>query len=154
MVSKVLVLLMTITILLTSCTTPVPEGTPEMWHLTVVGQAGSREFSLEDIKHLPSKEVQFESKETGTLNTYKGVALSDLLEAAGVDTSALQSVDVEASDGFLATFDRGLALAEDVVLVYEMDGGPLPSEMGTVRVLAPGQATKFQVKFVTRITVR
>jgi len=154
MKDKVLVVLMVIALLLTGCAAPMPEETPKVWHLTVVGGAGSKEFSLEDIKALPSKEVQFESKETGTLNTYKGVVLAHLLDAAGVNTSSFQSIDVEASDGFLATFDRELALAEDVVLVYEMDGGPLPSEMGRVRVLAPGQATKFQVKFVTRITVR
>ena len=151
---KVWALVMVTALLLTNCAAPVQEGSPKAWHLTIIGETGPKEFSLEDIKALPSKEVQFESKETGTLNTYKGVALSDLLDAAGVDTSTLQSADVEASDGFLATFDRELALAEDVVLVYEMDGGPLPSEMGRVRMLAPGQATKFQVKFVSRITVR
>jgi len=154
MTSKVSILLIATVLLLIGCAAPVQEEALEAWHLTVVGKAGSKELSLEDIKALPSKEVQFESKETGTLNTYKGVALSDLLEAAGVDISTLQSADVEASDGFLATFDRELALAEDVVLVYEMDDGPLPSEMGKVRIIAPGQANKFQVKFVTRITVR
>ena len=154
MMGKVLIVFTVMALLLTGCAAPVQEETPKAWHLTIVSKVGSKEFSLEDIKALPSKEVEFESKETGTLNTYKGVALGDLLDAAGVDTSTLQSADVEASDGFLSTFDRGLALAEDVVLVYEMDGGPLPSEMGRVRMLAPGQATKFQVKFVSRITVR
>jgi len=154
MTSKVSILLIATVLLLIGCAAPVQEEALEAWHLTVVGKAGSKELSLEDIKALPCKEVQFESKETGTLNTYKGVALSNLLEAAGVDISTLQSADVEASDGFLATFDRELALAEDVVLVYEMDDGPLPSEMGKVRIIAPGQANKFQVKFVTRITVR
>ena len=154
MMGNVWIVFMAMALVLTSCAAPVHEEATEAWHLTVVGKAGSQEFSLEDIKALPSKEVQFESKETGTLNNYKGAMLRDLLDAAGVDTSAFESVDVEASDGFFATFDRGLALAEDVVLVYEMDGGPLPSEMGKARILAPGQATKFQVKFVSRITVR
>lgn len=154
MMGKVFTAFMVMALLLTGCAAPVQEETSKAWHLTIVGEAGSKEFSLEDIKALPSKEAQFESKETGTLNTYKGVALGDLLDAAGVDTSTLQSADVEASDGFLATFDRELALAEDVVLVYEMDGGPLPSEMGRVRIVAPGQANKFQVKFISRITVR
>lgn len=153
MKGKVLALVMVTALLLMSCAVPVQEETPKAWHLTIISGAGSKEFSLEDIKALPSKEVEFESKETGTLNTYKGVALRDLLDAAEVDTSTLQSVEVEASDGFLSAFERELALAEDVALVYEMDGGPLPSEMGRVRMLAPGQATKFQVKMVTRITV-
>jgi len=157
MMGKILMVLTVVVILVTSCAAPTQEETspvPEAWHLTVVSKAGTKEFTLDDIQALPSKEVEFESKETGTLNNYKGVMLRNLLDAAGADTSALESVDVEASDGFLATFDRGLALAEDVVLVYEMDGGALPSEMGEVRMLAPGQATKFQVKSVTRISVR
>jgi len=76
------------------------------------------------------------------------------LKAAGVDLAAVQSVDVEAEDAFFATFSKELALREDVVLVVEMDGGPLPKEMGTARVLAPGENTKFQVKFVKRMTVK
>jgi len=157
MMGKILMVFMVVAILVTSCAAPAQEDTsqaPKAWCLTVVSKAGPKELTLDDIQALPSKEVEFESKETGTLNNYKGVMLRNLLDAAGADIAALESVDVEASDGFLATFDRGLALAEDVVLVYEMDGGALPSEMGEVRMLAPGQATKFQVKSVTRISVR
>jgi len=54
----------------------------------------------------------------------------------------------------VATFDRDLALGEETFLVIGMDGGPLPAEMGRARMLAPGQATKYQVKFVKRITAK
>ena len=154
MKGKVLALVMVTALLLTSCAAPVQEEAPKGWHLTIVSKAGSKEFSLEDINALPSKEAGFEPHITLSLTMFKGVVLRDLLDAAGVDTSTLQSVDVEASDGFFLTFDRELALAEDVMLVYEMDREPLPPEMGKVMVFGQGQADEFQVKFVTRITVR
>jgi DMSO/TMAO reductase YedYZ molybdopterin-dependent catalytic subunit len=109
---------------------------------------------MANLKALPQAELEYLAKETGTTNQYKGPALREVLKAAGVDLNTVQSVDVEAEDAFFATFSRELALREDVVLAVQMDGGPLPSEMGTARVIAPGETTKFQVKYVKRITVK
>jgi len=155
MTRKLLVILAVLVGLMTGCAKPTTQQvTSSEWHLTIISDAESHEFSIEDIKALPFNEVQAEFKETGTLNTYKGAVLRELLKAAGADTSRLKSVDVEARDGFFASLDRELAMREDVVLAYEMDGGPLPTAMGKVRLVAVGQATKFQVKLVARITVK
>ena len=40
------------------------------------------------------------------------------------------------------------------MLVYEMDGGPLPAEMGPVHAIALGQEWKMSIKFVSRITIQ
>jgi len=147
---------MAVLVCLAGCGSPAPadEGASSAWNLTVTSPAGTKQFTLEGLKALPQSEMDYMAKETGTTNKYKGPVLREVLKAAGVDLAAVQSVDVEAEDAFFATFSKELALREDVVLVVEMDGGPLPKEMGTARVLAPGETTKFQVKFVKRMTVK
>ncbi len=124
------------------------------WALTVASSGAEKQFSLADLEAMPVVEIRYTAKETGRENSYQGVRLRDLLVAAGVDLDALEAVEVEAEDGFLATYSRELALRDTSVLVYRMDGAPLPDSMGRVRMLSPGESTKLQVKFVSRITVR
>lgn len=131
----------------------VTGDTPD-WSVTVTSESGTKTFTLANLKALPQTEVEFLSKETGTNNRYKGPALKEVLKAAGVDLSVVQSVEVEAEDGFFATLSRDVALRDNVVLAIQMDGGALPAEMGTARVIAPGEGTKFQVKYVKRIIVK
>jgi DMSO/TMAO reductase YedYZ molybdopterin-dependent catalytic subunit len=153
---KVLVVCMVVAVCLAGCASPADtdQGASSSWSITVSSSAGSKAFTMADLKALPQTELEYLAKETGTTNKYKGPSLREVLKAAGVDVAAVQSVDVEAEDAFLATFSRELALRDDVVLVVEMDGGSLPSEMGTARVLAPGETTKFQVKYVKNITAK
>jgi len=124
------------------------------WELTVVRGEAEQHFTLDDLRALPSTEIRYESKETGTVNTYRGVVLRVLMERVGADLDRLVGVEVEAEDGYLAHYDPKLATSDDVVLVYEMDGGPLPAEMGVVRSIALGQPRKMSVKFVSRITIQ
>ena len=153
---KAFLLCMVAVLCLTACGAPATteQGASSAWSITVTSPAGTKQFTLEDLKALPQTGLEYLAKETGTTNKYKGPLLREVLKAAGVDLAAVQSVDVEAEDAFFATFSKELALRDNVVLVVEMDGGPLPKEMGTARVLAPGETTKFQVKFVKRITVK
>lgn len=124
------------------------------WTLTVVVAGAERSFSLADLEALPEAEVRYMAKETGQENTYQGVRLRDLLVAVGADLARLETVEVEAEDGFLAAYPREVALRDTSVLVWRMDGAPLPDSMGRVRMLSPGESNKFQVKFVSRITVK
>lgn len=124
------------------------------WALTVVVAGAEQHFSLADLEALPEAEIRYTAKETGQENTYQGVRLRDLLNAARADLDSLREVEVEATDGFSAIYPREMALRDTSVLVYRMDGAPLPGEMGQVRMLSPGESSRFQVKFVTRLTVR
>ena len=151
---KAWVLCMAFILLLAGCAGQEPTGAASDWSLTVTSPAGTKTLTMANLKSLPQTELEYLAKETGTANQYKGPALKEVLKAAGVDLASVQSVDVEAEDAFFATFSRDLALRDDVVLAVQMDGGPLPSEMGTARVIAPGETTKFQVKYVKRITVK
>jgi len=148
------VVLLVVALLLAGCGTSTSgSGDTSGWHLTVVTPGGTKTFTMDQLKAMPKTEVQFLSKETGAENTYQAVALKDLVAAAGADASALASVDVEAEDAFLATVSKELVASGTAVLAYGMDGGTLPTEMGTARVLVPGEGTKLQVKYVKTITV-
>lgn len=129
-------------------------GASTAWTLPVVTGSTTTEMTMEELQALPQNEVEFLSKETGTNNVYTGVLLKELCQAAGADLAAVKSVEVEAEDGFLAIMNPEMALGDGAYLVLQMDGGPLPEEMGRVRVLVPGEATKFQVKMVKQIIVK
>lgn len=149
-------LLILVVLLAASCGggAPAASGADGGWSLTVESGGATKTFTLEQLKALPATEVKFLAKETGAENTYQGVALKDLVAAVGADVGAITGVDVEAEDAFVATVSQELVANGSAVLVYGMDGGTLPAEMGTVRVLVPGEATKLQVKFVKKITVK
>lgn len=131
--------------------TPTPGAA---WELTVVRGEAEQHFTLADLQALPSTEIQYESKETGTVNTYRGMVLRALLQQVGADLNRLAGVEVEAEDGYLAKYGPELATSDDVVLVYEMDDAPLPVEMGVVRAIALGQERKMSIKSVSKITIQ
>lgn len=133
---------------------PAAPSSSEAAVLTIVSGEKEQDYNLADLRTLPAAEIRYTSKETGEENSYRGVRLKDLLAAAGANLESLNTVEVEAEDGFIATYDREVALRDTSVLVYEMDGGPLLESMGQVRMLSPGEGTKLQVKFVARLEVR
>jgi len=153
---KALMACLVVAVCLAGCASPASteQGASSGWSVTVSSSAGTKQLTMADLKALPQTELEYLAKETGTTNKYRGPLMREVLKAAGVNLAAVQSVDVEAEDAFFSSFSRELALGDNTVLVVEMDGGPLPKEMGAARVLALGEATKFQVKFAKRITVK
>lgn len=93
---------------------------------------------------------------------WTGVPLRDVLERAGIEPSATEVV-LEGADRGTPGFAPGevayakslpvdKALHPDTLVVYEMNGAPLPREHGgPVRVLAPGWYGTYSVKWLTRI---
>jgi DMSO/TMAO reductase YedYZ molybdopterin-dependent catalytic subunit len=94
---------------------------------------------------------------------WKGVPLRAVLEKAGVKGSAIECVlegadrgkpyfapEVEAN--FAKSVPLEKALHPDTLLVYEMNGVPLPREHGgPVRMLVPGWYGTYNVKWISRI---
>ena len=93
---------------------------------------------------------------------WTGVPLRVLLEQAGVLDSAVDVSFTGADHGFERgveqDYERGLPLAEalrdDVLVVDEMNGGPLPVQHGyPVRLVVPGWYGMAHVKWLRRVTV-
>ena len=92
---------------------------------------------------------------------WKGVRLRDILNKAGIATGAVQ-VKFNGADGpvlpatpdFIKSLDMDIALAEDVIVAYSMNGAPLPVLNGyPVRLVVPGWYATYWVKMLDDIEV-
>ncbi|MCS6778204.1 MAG: sulfite oxidase [Geminicoccaceae bacterium] len=95
---------------------------------------------------------------------WAGVRLKDVLQAAGLKSSAVYTAHYGADphlsgDPTKVTLSRGVRLAkamdENSILAYEMNGEPLPLvHGGPVRLVFPGWAASASHKWLTRIWIR
>jgi DMSO/TMAO reductase YedYZ molybdopterin-dependent catalytic subunit len=92
---------------------------------------------------------------------WTGTRLRPLLEEAGPLDEAVELVFAGADRGIQGEveqdYERSLtlddAMGEDVILAYEMNGGPIPPQHGfPLRLLVPGWYGMTSVKWLTRIT--
>ena len=95
---------------------------------------------------------------------WRGAPLRQVLEQAGLKSGAVEVV-LEGADraklpstpaevSFAKSIPIDKALHPDTLLVYEMNGAPLPREYGgPVRILVPGWYGTYQVKWLTQIEV-
>src|SRR5207244_7891994 len=92
---------------------------------------------------------------------WTGVPLRSLLEDAGLGRDAVEIVftglDRGVEGGVEQDYARSLrvedAMADDVLLAYEMNGGALPPQHGfPVRLVVPGWYGMTSVKWLTRVT--
>src|SRR5579875_2800895 len=86
---------------------------------------------------------------------WMGVALADVLQAAGVDASAAAHVAFESEEhDFAVSIPLAKALAPEVLLAWEMNGAPLRPEHGApLRALVPGYAGIRSAKWLRAVEV-
>jgi DMSO/TMAO reductase YedYZ molybdopterin-dependent catalytic subunit len=159
----------------------VPHVDPDDWRLTVRGE---RELSLdlEEVKERPRAEltVTMECAGNGRARLdprpvsqpwlleavgtarWSGTPLRPLLEEVGVAESAVEvlftGLDRGIDGGIEQDYQRSLsvkeALRDDLLLAYEMNGGPLPPQHGfPLRLVVPGWYGMTSVKWLTEIEV-
>lgn len=92
---------------------------------------------------------------------WKGVRLRDILNKGGIGAGAVQ-VRLNGADGpvlpatpdFVKTLDIDVALGEDVIVAYRMNGEPLPLLNGyPVRLVVPGWYATYWTKMLDDIEV-
>ncbi len=84
---------------------------------------------------------------------WRGVRLRDVLMAAGAHDDAYE-IKLTGADAYVDTFGMDYALDENTLVVYEINGEPLPRIHGyPVRIIVPGLFGEKNVKWVTRIDV-
>jgi len=139
-----------------------PSPAAATWKLTISGLV-AMPFSLTyaELRALPgvSQYTTLEcisNRVGGNLMSdalFRGVPLRDLLDRAGVRTGATK-VTYAAVDGYSESIHLSKAMDEHVLLAYEMNGVPLPSEHGgPVRLLVPGIYGMKSCKWITSIEV-
>lgn len=151
------------------------------WKLRVDGDVNAPlEFSLDQLKSLPSHTavvtlecagngraffeppvagVQWRKGAVGTAR-WTGVRLADLLRRAAVRSSAryvwLDGADlgVGKAPDFIRNVPMDKAMDADTLLVYEMNGEPLPVPHGfPLRAIVPGWEGAYSMKWLTHIQV-
>jgi DMSO/TMAO reductase YedYZ molybdopterin-dependent catalytic subunit len=160
-----------------------PSVTLADWRLRVTGPAVQRphEFTHDELKR------RFETVEVAAVNqcsgnrrglfsphvpgvqwgygamgnaTWRGVRLGEVLESAGVATSALEVVangaDVAMLTGpdFVKSLPMWKALDPDTLIAFEMNGAPLPTWNGfPARLVVPGWTATYWVKALVDLQV-
>jgi sulfite oxidase len=124
--------------------------------------AGNRRAEMLRVRPIPGKEPWAH----GAISTaeWRGVRLSDVLATAGVHRDDGLHVGFEAPDvapearpvqAYGSSIPLSKALAEEVLLAFQMNSEPLPrAHGGPVRVLVPGYVGARSVKWVTAISVQ
>jgi DMSO/TMAO reductase YedYZ molybdopterin-dependent catalytic subunit len=117
------------------------------------------ELGLFDLKRRPNVQVMrtlecIGNPVGGTLignATWTGISLRALLEEAGIQPEA-QYILFLSADEYETSITTGLAMDERSLIVFEMNGEPLPIKHGfPARLLLPGVYGQKQPKWVTSI---
>lgn len=140
--------------------TRAPEIDSESWQLEVGGLVFQPlSLSLEDMRAFPpvSQVITLSciSNRVGgdliSTSLWTGARLRDVLEEAGLRRGVAE-IAMEAEDGFYESMPLEEAMDERTLLVYEMNGEPLPVEHGyPLRVFIPDHYGMKQPKWITKI---
>jgi DMSO/TMAO reductase YedYZ molybdopterin-dependent catalytic subunit len=138
----------------------MPDLDPASYRLRVDGLVGSpSSFSLADLKAMPRAEQvsDFHCVTGWSVSNVRwaGVRLGALLERAGAKKGigGLRFVSAEKPYDDSLTLDQ--ALLPDVMLAYEMDGGPIARPHGApVRLVMPEMYGYKSVKWVDQIELK
>jgi DMSO/TMAO reductase YedYZ molybdopterin-dependent catalytic subunit len=139
-----------------------PNVAPGVWGLEIGGLvAEPKRYGFADLTALPSVEQETTlmciSNRIGaglfSNAVWKGVPLRELLAASRPGDGAVE-VLLHAADGYTDTFAFEKAMEPTTLVVYQMNGQPLPQRHGyPVRVIVPGLYGEKNVKWVTAIDV-
>jgi DMSO/TMAO reductase YedYZ molybdopterin-dependent catalytic subunit len=135
----------------------MPTFDPETFRLDVTGLVGSpTSYTLADLKGMPRAEQvsDFHCVTGWSVSNVRwaGVRIADLLERAGAKSSVRALNFVSAESPYEDSLTLKQALLPDVMLAYEMDGGPISRPHGApVRLVMPRMYGYKSVKWVNRI---
>lgn len=124
--------------------------------------AGNRRHEMAAVKTLPGESVMWNEEAIST-GLWTGIALRDVLEQAGVQAGAAHvefvSLDRVEEKGEIFGYGSSIpvekALSDEVLLVYKMNGEPLPAiHGGPLRMIVPGYIAARSVKWVGQINLR
>jgi DMSO/TMAO reductase YedYZ molybdopterin-dependent catalytic subunit len=139
-----------------------PDVVRDRWRLEI-GGATDRDLTLSYDDLMGFEQVEQESTlmcisnriGAGLISNarWQGVRLRDVLMAAGVRGDAYE-LKLTGADAYVDTFDLDYALNETTLIVYGINGEPLPRIHGyPVRIIVPGLYGEKNIKWVTRIDV-
>ncbi|MFL5759960.1 MAG: molybdopterin-dependent oxidoreductase [Thermomicrobiales bacterium] len=139
-----------------------PNVTKTFWRLEIGGLVmHSTRLSFDDLAAMPAVTQETTlmciSNRIGSglfsNANWTGVPMRDLLNAAQIKDGAVE-VKLHGADGYTDTFAIDKAMEPTTMVVYQMNGEPLPPHHGyPARVIVPGLYGEKNVKWVTAIEV-
>ncbi len=131
-------------VLISACASQTEEAPAVSEPVLTLSGAATASWTEEDLKALPMTSADYTDKE-GVVTVYEGVALNDLLAAAGVaDYTTLTMI---ASDGYSAEVSmEELSACATCIVAFEDDG--------TLRSVLPDFSSKQQVKDIVELSVQ
>jgi DMSO/TMAO reductase YedYZ molybdopterin-dependent catalytic subunit len=139
-----------------------PEVNRDFWRLEIAGHVDDpHSYSFEDLQGFEQVDQETTlmciSNQIGaglySNANWRGVRMRDLIDASGLRDGAFE-VLISGADAYTDTFAIDKAMAEETLVVYQINGEPLPRKHGyPVRVIVPGLYGEKNVKWVTRIEV-
>ena len=133
-------------------TTPV-SVIPGFWSIEIRGVPNTYVFTSEDAKFLPKVEVEMSTTNvaTGTTSKYKygGVTLRSLLSFITVQNVSYITVSSQSSS---VTYSAAMAMAEDTILAWEIDGALIDADIPLRMCPKSGTAELF-VSQVTSLNI-
>jgi DMSO/TMAO reductase YedYZ molybdopterin-dependent catalytic subunit len=140
--------------------TRIPAVDGGSWQLEIDGLVDQpTTLTLEDIRARPSvsQYITLSCISNGiggdliSTALWTGVRLKDLLDEVGLQPEA-QALYIQAVDGYYETVIMEDIMDERTLLVYEMDGQPLPNEHGfPLRIYIPNRYGMKQPKWIVRM---
>ena len=137
-----------------------PVVNASVWRLEITGLAGMHQsYNLDELKALPSvtQETTLMCISNGigaglmSNAVWRGVPMRALIEAAGPQPGVTR-VRLHGVDNYTDTIPLAKALDPATLVVYEMNGEPLPQRHGfPVRAIVPGYFGEKHVKWITRL---
>jgi DMSO/TMAO reductase YedYZ molybdopterin-dependent catalytic subunit len=132
------------------------------WQLEIAGLVRApRTYRFEELKAFPAVDQETtlmcisNGLDVGLMSNavWKGVPMRALLEPAG-PLEGTAKVRLHGVDNYTDTFPFERAMEPTTLVVYQMNGEPLPQRHGfPVRVIVPGYFGEKHVKWLTRIEV-
>ena len=139
-----------------------PQVHASLWRLEITGLVKTRQtYRLDRLKSLPAVTQETtlmcisNGLDAGLMSNarWKGVPMGVLLNAA-TPLSGAAKVRLHGVDNYTDTFPLEKAMDPTTLVVYEMNGEPLPGRHGfPARVILPGYFGEKSVKWITRIEV-
>ncbi len=131
------------------------------WHLEVGGLVGKAvTMSYDQLKAMPAVSrphtLECISNDVGgdliSNAHWRGIRLRDVLNTAGGVGAKTIQIAFRCADGYTESIPIAEALNSDTLLVYEINGKPLPAKHGfPLRLLVPGHFGMKNPKWITKI---
>jgi hypothetical protein len=137
-------------LLLAACAPPSggdPDAAAGSALLVTVGE-NQQSFSAEDLGALPPAEATFKDV------AYKGVTVSALLGAVGLDPGDVKAIKAVAVDGYAVNYDPAQVLKDNVIVAYAtVDGNPMTADDGNFRMVLPEEEGKLNVRMLVELQI-